>query len=490
MPLSVLRCLPHTSWIGFFAAFSSNALPYLGEIIYLYYYYNVTTYVDHQTEVPSIWFRWWRPGFIIVGILYDVGMLTYCIYMGDVFTVLLAVRVTVGFYQLGDQIWMIKHWVPFFVQKEKRKLIFIRLFLVSCAWFLLVGSTSWSGSWQERNDIFANVYYFSIVVSYIGNGLWYLFQGGNDLLVKYRFHCARNVFAMVSFCSLIFGTVGLIIGDGGGNNLVEIFKYHSIFTMIYFAIDGSIMVVVQLFIVFFEELSWKYPNPISSPSTHGVSNEATMLQATNGILSASNKVACGVDVPSSSNEGARMGNTVIEVAPSENHINVVVTDDINPSHHVEGKIEEDGKEVEDVEAAHGLVSQSAATSPPATELLTGAGSIVVPYKSRRRFALVFDSITRRSSILRRNILTHYTKMSKLKRHELLCIELDKLFSVLYQMLIWEVVIWLAQIFLTLYLHSVDTPIPPGHAGYYCQTPLENTVNSAQFVNDFVFARRR
>ena len=80
-------------------------------------------------------------------------------------------------------------------------------------------------------------------------------------------------------------------------------------------------------------------------------------------------------------------------------------------------------------------------------------------------------------------------MVKLKRHELACREFDKLYCVLYQLMIWEVVMWLAQIFLALYLQSVNTPTLPGQGGYYCKTPIENTVNSAQFTHDFVFARR-
>ena len=160
--------------------------------MYLFYSYNAKTYIDHQTTVPSFWFRWWRPGFLIVGILYDVGMLAYCIYTEDIFTVLLAVRIAIGFYQLSDQLWMIKNWVPFFVRKEKQRFLIVRFALTAYIWFLVVGSTSWTGSWQKRNDIFASVYFLSIFV--IGNicGAWYLNQGGVDYLIKHRFHCARN----------------------------------------------------------------------------------------------------------------------------------------------------------------------------------------------------------------------------------------------------------------------------------------------------------
>ena len=491
-PLRLLRCIPHTSFPGFFAAFSSNVLPCMGEIIYIFYSYDAKTYIGYQDMVPSFWFRWWRPGFLITGMLYDVGMLAYCIYMDDITAVLMAVRLTIGLYQVSDQLWLVKHWVPFFVLKEKRRFIFLRLYLIGCIWFLVVGSTSWSGSWQERNEIFAHMYYLSAFIIIDGCGLWYLIKGGVDYFVKYRFHCARSLFGLWAFSGMILGIVGLSIGDGGGNNLVETLNYHSAFILIYIAFEFAISVVVHRFVVAFEELSWKYPNPIISPSTLSC-NETTTFEATNGILSAaSNKVVCDVDVLPSSIEGARTGSipedTDAVVSSSFNHNKVAIGDTL------EGPIEEDGKEGGDVEAAHGLVSQSvgdapSAISPPVTAPLTLADSIDVPYQAHRRFALAFDGITRRSSVFRGNILTHHIMMVKLKRHELVCRELDKIICVLYQMLMWEVVVWITQIFLTLYLQSVNTPAPPGSKGYYCQTPLENNINSAQFVNDFVFARR-
>ena len=499
-PLRLLRCLPHTSWIGFFAAFSSNALPCFGEIVYLFYTYDAKTYIDQKTTVPSFWFRWWRPGFLIAGILYDVGMLSFSIFKEDLSAILLAVRIAVGFYQLSDQVWMIKHWVPFFVQKEKRKFLFLRVYLIGCIWFLVVGSTSWTGSWQERNDIFASVYYISIFLICLGGCLWYLIQGGVDFFVKYRFHCGRNIFCSYALYGMILGIVGLINGDGGGNNLVETSNYHSAFVLIYFVFECTIVVIIHFFLVVFEELSWKYPNPIILPSTLSC-NETTTFEATNGMLSASNKVACDLDVPPSPIEGVRTGNTVVVVAPLVNHAEGAIND-MGSLNDDERMVEEDGKVEGDLEAVYGLAPQSASASvgdaPPSAispsvtaPVLDRAVSNDVPYQiAHQRLALAFDGITRSSSELSNSILTHQIMMVKLKRHELVCREMDKIFCIMYQIFVWEVVVWLAQIFVTLYLQSVNTPTLPGHDGYYCQTPLENTFNSAQFVNDFVFARRR
>ena len=503
-PLSLLRCLPHTSYLGFFAAFCSNVFPCFGEIIYLYYAYNTTTYIDQQTVVPSFWFRWWRPGFLIAGILYDVGMLAYSIYMEDIFTVLLAVRITIGLYQVSDQIWMIKRWVPFFVEKEKRRFLFVRVYLIGCVWFLMVGCTTWTNSWQNENDIFANVYYISLIAIYFSCGLWYLIRGGIDCFVKYRFHCGRNLFGLLAFSGMILGIVGLIIGDGGGNNLVETLNYHSAFVMIYFVLECAVVVIVHRFMVVYEELSWKCPSPINEPpsneppSTHGFSDKSTTFEAISGIISNSNKVLCDVDVPSSSIEGARTGSipqvTVVAAATLPTNHNDITMDDTKPSNDEGRMVVEDGKQEGDLEAAHGLVSQPASASvgdePSVTSprVHTRTGSIDVSYQAQRRFALAFDGITRRSSLLRSSILTHHIMMVKVKRHELVCREVDKFFTVLYQMVLWETIIWLTQIFLTLYLQSVNIPTLPGQKGYYCHTPLENTANSAQFVNDLVFAR--
>ena len=301
---------------------------------------------------------------------------------------------------------------------------------------------------------------------------------------------------------MILGIVGLIIGDGGGNNLVETLNYHSAFIMIYFSAECAIAVIIQRFMVVFEELSWKYPNLIIPPSTPSRDGSMTLLEATKGVLSASNKVACDVNVLSSSIEGARTGSIpedVVVVAPAENH-NKVAIGDVESLNDVERMVEEDGNEEGDLEAVYGFASQSASVavddapsviSPSVTApISTPSDSIVISYQAQRRFALAFDGITRRSSELSNSILTHQIMMVRLKRHELVCREIDKMFSILYQMLMWEAVVWLAQIFVTLYLQSVNTPTLPGRDGYYCRTPLENTFNSAQFVNDFVFARRR
>ena len=248
MPLHLQKCLPHTSYLGMFAAVTSNIFPSVGEILYLFHSYHETTYIDHQTMTPSFWFRWWRPGFLVAGILYDVGMLAYCIYKEDVTAVLLAVHITAGVSQVIDQLWLIKHWVPFFVHKEKRRFIFLRVYLMACIWMLVFGSTSWTGSWQERNDIFANVYYINYFIVCSCCGLWFLVQGGVDHLIKYRFHWNRNIFGFSALNSLILSIVGLVIGDGGGNNLVETLNYHSVFVMIYFGFDFTIMLVVHYFV--------------------------------------------------------------------------------------------------------------------------------------------------------------------------------------------------------------------------------------------------
>ena len=465
--------------------------------MYLVYSYNATTYIDHQTMVPSFWFRWWRPGFLIAGILYDVGMLAYSIYSEDVSAVLLAVRITVGLYQVSDQLWLIKHWVRFFVQQEKQRFLIFRFYIIGCIWFLvLCSSSSGTTSWQKRNEIFANVYYIMIFLIIFGCGLPYLIQGGVESFVQHRFHWTRNTMICFSISDMILGIVGLIIGDGGGNNLVETSNYHSTFVMIYCGIQCSIAVIVHRFMVVFEELSWKYPNPIISQSTPSRDGSMTLLEAPKGVLSASNKVVCDVNVPPSTIEGVRMGSIpddTVVVAPLENHTEGAIGD-TKASNDEERMVEKDGKSEGGLEATNGLISQSVSDAPSVISPLVTAPArtdgIDVPYQAHRRFALAFDGITRSSSMFRSNVLTEHIMKVRLKRHVLVCREIEKLYSVLYQILVWETVMWLAQIFVTLYLQSVNTPTLPGHDGYYCQTPLENTFNSAQFVNDFVFARRR
>ena len=605
MPLYVARCLPHTSFLGFFAAFSANTFPSGLEILYIFYSYNATNYIGYQAKLPSFWFRLWRPGYLFAGLLYDICMLAYCISTNDVTAVLVSVRIAVAFYQLSAQYWLMKHWIPFFVEKEKRRLIFLRMILLSSVWWIVVGSTSWTGSWQERNNIFASVYYISYIAIYLGIGGWYLIQGGIDFFFKYRFQLLRNIIALLSSSGMILGIIGLSIGDGGGNNLVETLNYHSAFVPIYSFLLIILGLVVHYFVVVYEELSWKYQNPepedpTLSPSTtspnelqsmtaelnhdfastndtvavydvdvrHSSNALATMKnifggtiavappenqnqsvksEATYNFATASNKVACDsslielattesiskemVILSLSDNQSMKSEETynfasasnkmdcddnktslaiefettksipkeTVKASASHNHrINIAINDTI-PSNEGERMVEEEnGNEAGDLEAAHDFVSPSATSSscdrssvsnPSVSASLIQIESNVVPYHTRRRNALSFDGITRRKTILRNDILTHQIIMVRLKRHELVLLEIDKLFCISYQLLIWEIILWLAQIFLTLYLQSVNTPIIPGQDGYYCQTPLQNVINSAQFANDLVFARR-
>ena len=540
--------MPHTSYLGFFVAFSSNVLPSLLEIVYLFYSYKTTKYIDLQAVLPSHWFRSWRPCFLITGMLYDVGMLVYCIRTEDVTTVLLAVRISIGFYQLYDMRWLIKNWIPFFVQKVKRRFIFLRACFLTSVWFFVISCTTLAGSWKDRNNIFTFLLYSTAFVICFGNAMWYLIQGGTDCLVKYRFHWNRSIFAFAGFSGMLLGIIGLIIGDGGEDSLVKTLNYHSAYVMVFCYLTASNVVVVHYFVVIFEELSWKYPNPIleptsSSPSTH-VLNESIDTEAnhdattannsmtgnvdtnhaTNGFgtmestpkekitgaslennyLTKSNKVACDVDISYSVVEftlpESIPNETVVASVPPPPEIpmNTAINNDTVTSN--------DGKEGEDLEAAvsRGFVSQSATVSfcdapsvinpsdnaPDSAPIPSQTDSNIVPYQSHhRRNALAFDGITRRGSALRSSIVTHQIMMVKLKRHELVCREIDKVYCVVYQIFVWEVGMWLTQLFLDLYLQSVNTPTPPGYDGYYCQTPLENMINSAQYFNDFVFARR-
>ena len=555
--LHVIKCLPHTSFLGYIAALSSNSWPTFGEIFLSFYYYN-ETYIDQQTVVPSFWFRWWRPGFLIGGILYDVGMLAYCIYMEDIFVVLLVVRLIMGLYQLRDQLWMINNWIPFFVHKQKQRFIFVRAYVTACIWYFVVGSTTWSGVWQERQDLFACVYYISMFLIIFGGGVPYLIRGGVDLLVKYRLHWNRNVFVLLAFSGLIMGIIGLIIGDGGGevNNLIDTLDYHSVYILIYFALEFNTALFGHRFVVMYEELAWKYPNnPISSPpSTKTLfSNKETRPETSSGVIS--NKVACEEDIssvefapsesipmdsvarlpPENHTENGRYGRerlkedgkddgdleaahgllsrsatvkndeacdedvplSSIKLVITESVKEGTVADSIKPSNEVEKLVEEDGKEEEDLEATYGLTSQPATVSVDdvPTEI-NASGKRLVTFQSGGiptlcgplSSSIGVNGNTESSSIPQNDIMTPET-MLMLKRHELVLREVDKLFCIAYQMFVWEAVMWIAQIFLTLYLKSVNTPTPPGAEGYYCPTPLETTINSAQYANDLFFARR-
>ena len=442
-------------------------------------------------------------------LIYEVVAMCECAYMCVFrvlacvfFAVLSAVRIVIGLYQLNDQLWLVKHWLPFFVQQQKQRFLFVRLHLIVCIFLLVLAIISSStSSWQDTNDIFTDVYYIGLFVVFVVVALWYVFQGGVDCYIKYRYHCAQNIFLYSSVLNLILGIVGLIIGDGGGNALQNTLNYHSIFVTIYFAFLFTTAMIVHRFVVVYEELTWKHPNPILATTFHR--NAPTTTEAANGLVPAgSNIVACNMDVSRSSNDVApmkRVPHDGVVVAPSENYIGSAV-DDTNSSNEVMRfvEVEEDGKETEEI--YRGLVSQSAivpvcdapssGSSSVAVTVPTRAGSINVSYLAhRRRNALTFDGILRTSTKLRSKVITHQIIMVKLKRHELVRREIDKLFCILYQMVLWETVMWVAQTFVQLYLQSINTPTLSGQDGYDCLSPLENTINSAQFAGDLVFARR-
>ena len=518
MPLYLQRCLSHTSWTGFFIAFATNTLPYLVEMLYLFHSFNGKTYIDQQKVFPSFWFRRWRPAFLIGSILYDVGILIYCLYTEDIFAILEIVRLLVEFYLWKDQAWLIKHWIPFFVQKEKEKLIFQRVICIACCYILVLCSTS---SWQERNDIFFSVFYVVMSCIAIFCTIWHLFQGGVDNLHKYRYHWARNILFLAFVFGSILGTVGLIIGDGEGNNLQDTLKFHSVYCITYAAFECMISLLVHRFIVAFEELSWKHSNPIVPLSTlHR--DEAMTTEAGNDLVHNSNMVACdNRDVPPSSMEVMTMENGMIVGTSHENHLEDTIDDivacddrDVPPSsievvamengmivgtsheNHLEDTIddiipynqivrfpEEDGNDDRDLDAEQ--MSESSA----GIILLGDNTRVDSSLSGSRRNALAFDGIIQTSTKLRGNILKHEIMMVKLRRHELVKIEFNKLFCILYQLMLWETLLWIAQMFLVLYLQSMNVPTFPQQNGYYCLSPLENTINSVQFVNDVVFARR-
>ena len=187
------------------------------------------------------------------------------------------------------------------MHRQKRKFIFVRAYIVACVWYFVVGSTTWSGNLQERQEMFAAAYYLSMFVIIWGCGLPYLICGGVDLLVKYRLHWYRNVFGLLAISAFILGVVGLIIGDGGGggNSLIYTLDYHSVYIMIFFVLEFNTAVFAHYFSVVYEEMSWKYPsNPFSSPITTATlfSKNETRPESTSSVVS--NKVACSEDVSS------------------------------------------------------------------------------------------------------------------------------------------------------------------------------------------------
>ena len=205
-------------------------------------------------------------------------------------------------------------------------------------------------------------------------------------------------------------------------------------------------------------------------------------EADNDLVHNSNMVACADrDVPPSSIEVVAMENGAIVGASHENHLEDTI-DDIIPYNQNVRCVEVDGNEDRDLDAEQ--------MSESSTGRISRGENTRVDYLSdSRRNALAFDGIIETSTKLRGNILKHEIMMVKLKRHELVKIEFNKLFCILYQVVLWETILQLAQAFLGLYLHSINVPIFPQHNGYYCLSPLENTINSVQFVNDVVFARR-
>ena len=243
-----------------------------------------------------------------------------------------------------------------------------------------------------------------------------------------------------------------------------------------------ISLLVHRFIVAFEELSWKHPNPIV-PSSTLHRDEAMMTEAGNDLVHNSNMVACdNRDVPPSSIEVVAMENGMIEGTSHENHLEDTI-DDIIPYNQNVRFVEEDGNEDRDLDAEQ--MSESSA----GIILLGDNARVDSSLSGSRRNALAFDGIIQTSTKLRGNILKHEIMMVKLKRHELVKIEFNKLFCILYQLMLWETLLWIAQMFLVLYLQSMNVPTFPQQNGYYCLSPLENTINSVQFVNDVVFARR-
>ena len=464
----------------------------------------------------------------------------------------------------------------------------VRLYMIGCVWFFVSGATSWTSSWQEKNDIFAGAYYIILFFVYVGTGLWYLKKGGFDSLVMHRYHWLRNFFQFAAIEGLLLSIVGFIIGDGGGNNLVDTLHFHSAYLLIIFGIECMVAVVLHRFLVIYEELLWEQsttrfipfddattteaPNglattttttttitvpfsevPTSSldfPTTKKMSKGAVVGTSTENLLELSkevdksiagggteggnlevspglilqsiktnvrfgdsltnsfdtapltragspvhfqfdiNKVACDdTDVPISALDFAtttKISKGTVLLTSGEN-----LFEGVTPSNEVDRSLAGDEREDGDLEAAYCFVSQSNETNREplisSLSLISSTAPLTRTLSSfPRHLAIPFDGITRRSYLIRSN--TEQIMLVKLKRHELINIECEKVFCIMYQLMFWQSVIHLAQIFLGLYLQSVNTPTIPGQDGFFCQTPIENAMNSAQFVSDLFYSR--
>jgi hypothetical protein len=79
-------------------------------------------------EQPPFFFKEVRLTILGTSLLYCVGRLIYEAVRGDVFVVLVAVRLCATAYQLLDQWWLCTNWKPFFVEHKLRALLWVRIF--------------------------------------------------------------------------------------------------------------------------------------------------------------------------------------------------------------------------------------------------------------------------------------------------------------------------------------------------------------------------
>ena len=477
MALHVQQCMPRSSYLGLFIAYICNAGPALVEVIRVFRYYNAT-FVDKQDKFASFWFRVFRLGYLGVAVMYSIARLVYECYIQNVFAVMVAVRLLCGLCLLCDQYWFVKNWVPFVVHAGKRRLIWYRLAFGPLIYYVVLASSTFT-SWQTRQNIFSTVFAFCLLAISVGN-CSYLYHG-SDCLIKHRYHFVRNVFMTTAICLVVLGTVGLIVGDGGGDDIWANLGgngYHSFFVLMYGLGFLPFAIALQYCLIVPEELTWSQEKSLAT---------ARMAAVAQCTLAA--RVACGNDFASI--EMPRLTAFDCPVSVIDTSIRSDVQEDqYYPPLIVTSVLDQNGgncthsesgcgeQETPHVEANVGVeAGQSTRTSGINTSQFVRRMALSMGQASSKN--LISTVLSKRQQFL-------------VKRHAFASLEVEKVAIIVSQVVFWEFGVWIGQMSLASYLRNVAhvPEIPGAIDGYFCPSYIGHPIQTLQFSVDNVFLRRR
>ena len=236
MPLYLETCMIQTSPLGILVSILCYSLPALAWRLV----YGKENFEFHEETAVSFWFGRGRLLILSLTIIFDMARLVYDCVFGNMFAILVSVRILACAYQLVDHYWMQKNWIAFFIHGEKRAFLWIRFYASAILLILYatldeiqVGIVGHYGLWFHQYVI-TTFFYAALLATFVFWFLWFLITRKSSKrcswrrgdwtidtprFLRYRFVCLRNVTMSLIPLFLVIGVFANLIGDNVSDDL-------------------------------------------------------------------------------------------------------------------------------------------------------------------------------------------------------------------------------------------------------------------------------